>query len=976
MDGNVQPIRTLVILLSFHSLWAQTAALRGRITDSSGAVVPSAVVTLNGASGGAAQSAVADSVGVYSFQNLTAGEYTLSASAPDLALPAPEHIVLKPGSQIVDLQLIVTAKLQQVTVHENGGPSVSTDSSNNASAVVLRGQDLDALSDDPDDLAADLQALAGPAAGPSGGSIFVDGFSGADLPPKESIREIRINQNPFSAEYDKLGYGRIEIFTKPGSDKYHATLPYNFADQVWNSRNPYAPRKAPFMLNEFEPSGGGPLGHRASFTLDFQHNAVDNASITNAVTVDPQSYAVTPFSSFVSAIQRLTRVSPRIDYALTPNNTLTVRYNVTHATIQDAGIGAFDLTSRGYHTSYTVQTVQAAETAVIGQVVNETRFQYYRNAFGTTANTISPEVQVLGAFNGGGASASHSPDVQNNFELQNYTSGAHGAHAWKFGVRLRRSGDDNLSAQDFNGTFTFGGGDLEPVLNAANQEVLDASGSPLLAPITSIERYRRTLVFEQLGYSPAQISALGGGATLFSINAGTPELTVRQVDAGLFAGDDWRVRPNLTLSVGLRWEGQSNIHDWRDWAPRVAVAWAPGGGRPGSHPKTVLRAGFGMFYDRFPLSGTLAAERYNGVVQQQYVVTNPDFYPIVPAIAAPGASASTQAIQEISSNMRAPYLMQSAFTVERQLPANTTLAVTYTNSHGVHELISNDINAPVNGGYPLGKSGPVFLMESAGLYNQNQLITNVNSKVNSAISVFGFYVLNRAMSNTDGLGTSPANPYNFAGEYGPAFTDVRHRVTLGGSLAMRWNIRISPYLVLQSGAPFNITSGNDLFGTTLYNSRPGFATASTPGAILTSYGWLDPAAAPGEAIVPRNYGRGPGQESVNLRIGKAIGFGRPKGEKAARDPGMPAASAPLGGVVNNGSLRGLLGAPTSERRFTLTISMSIRNLLNHTNAGPISGNITSPLFGFANQVAGTPNGEGFFETANNRRLELQMRLAF
>ena len=98
--------------------------------------------------------------------------------------------------------------------------------------VVLRGDDLDALSDDPDDLLSDLQALAGPSAGPNGGSIFIDGFSGGELPPKESIREIRINQNPFSPEYDKLGYGRIEIFTKPGTDKYHGTVNYNFAERL------------------------------------------------------------------------------------------------------------------------------------------------------------------------------------------------------------------------------------------------------------------------------------------------------------------------------------------------------------------------------------------------------------------------------------------------------------------------------------------------------------------------------------------------------------------------------------------------------------------------------------------------------------------------------------------------------------------------------------------------------------------------
>jgi hypothetical protein len=140
--------------------------------------------------------------------------------------------------KLCSLKLKVAAVQQQTTVQENANTSVSTESANNASALVLRGKDLESLADDPEDLGADLQALAGPSAGPGGSSIFIDGFSGGQLPSKDSIREIRINQNPFSPEYDKLGYGRIEILTKPAADKFHGTGYYNFGDDVWNSRNP------------------------------------------------------------------------------------------------------------------------------------------------------------------------------------------------------------------------------------------------------------------------------------------------------------------------------------------------------------------------------------------------------------------------------------------------------------------------------------------------------------------------------------------------------------------------------------------------------------------------------------------------------------------------------------------------------------------------------------------------------------------
>src|SRR5204863_10148266 len=184
--------------------------------------------------------------------------------------------------------LHVALSKQEVTVAENGGPRVSTDASNNASAVVLRGSDLDALSDYLDDMAAELQALAGPAAGPNGGSIFIDGFSGGELPPKNAIREIRINQNPFSPEFDKLGFGRIEIFTKPGTDKFRGSVGYNFANDATNSRNAYAAQKAPFHLNELTGTLSGPINKRASFNFNVIRTLVDNGNVLNGVKLDPQ----------------------------------------------------------------------------------------------------------------------------------------------------------------------------------------------------------------------------------------------------------------------------------------------------------------------------------------------------------------------------------------------------------------------------------------------------------------------------------------------------------------------------------------------------------------------------------------------------------------------------------------------------------------------------------------------------------------
>jgi len=306
-----------VVSLTSWIASAQTASLRGQVFDESGAIVPKAVVTLTGKAG-QAKIATTSNDGTYSFSGLAPGQYTVQASAPKLE-GQPVPISLKAGIQTLRLELKVATVQQQLTVQENSGPTLSTESASNASALVLKGKDLDTLADDPEDLASDLQALAGLAAGPGGDSIYIDGFSGGQLPPKDAIREIRINQNPFSPEYDKLGYGRVEVLTKPGANKFHGTGYYNFGDSVWNSRNPYAAEKAPFLLKEYGGSLEGPLSKLASFFVTVDRAAIDNGAIINGTTLDPTTLAIiNPYTQVFSIPQRRIRISPRVDYQLTP----------------------------------------------------------------------------------------------------------------------------------------------------------------------------------------------------------------------------------------------------------------------------------------------------------------------------------------------------------------------------------------------------------------------------------------------------------------------------------------------------------------------------------------------------------------------------------------------------------------------------------------------------------------------------------
>jgi hypothetical protein len=429
------------------------------------------------------------------------------------------------------------------------------------------------------------------------------------------------------------------------------------------------------------------------------------------------------------------------------------------------------------------------------KIVDETLFQFLHQHDHQSASNDDPTIVVSSSFTGGGPLNPAYQYIHHHYEVQNNLSLLEGAHSWKFGMRLRAVSIVDTSKQNFDGTFIFGGA-YAPILDANFQPMVPGTtceegiANPACETISSIQQYQRTLVFQKMGIPFAQAQLLGGAPTQFSINTGNPVVDVGEIDVGLYGGDDWRIKPNLTLSLSMRYEDQTNIHDHRNFAPRLGLAWAPGNASKGGRPKTVIRSGFGIFYYRFSEQNNLIAERYNGVVQQQYVIDNPDFFSTIPAVSTLQAIGALQAIHTVSSTLSAPYVIQSAVGIERQIPGNTTISVNYTYSHGDHLLLSRNINAPPpgtytgvqgSGIYPFPDFGPIYEMESGGLYNQGQFITNINSRVNSRISLFGFYVYGFVNANTDGVNTFPANQYSMAGEYGPAATDVRHRVTLGAN---------------------------------------------------------------------------------------------------------------------------------------------------------------------------------------------------
>jgi hypothetical protein len=343
----VAVILSMVVTLARKD-FAQTAsgALHGQITDPSGAAVTTATILVISPTG-TTSVAKTDAQGMYDVKRLAPGSFTVDVTAPGFALFEKTSLEIAKGkSQKLNIQLSIAVEAQKVEVTGNA-PTVNVSPENNASSVVISGQALEALPDDPDDLQSDLTALAGPSAGPSGGQIYIDGFTGGELPPKSSIREIRINQNPFSPQFDKIGYGRVEIFTKPGTDKLHGRFYISGNTSALNSANPFAGTEPGYDLVRYSGNVGGPLSKKASFFFSAQQRNINDISAVNAVILDP-SLNPTAFSAAIPSPRRRTEISPRIDYQISQNNTLTVRYQFFRDSITNGGVGQFGLASQGY----------------------------------------------------------------------------------------------------------------------------------------------------------------------------------------------------------------------------------------------------------------------------------------------------------------------------------------------------------------------------------------------------------------------------------------------------------------------------------------------------------------------------------------------------------------------------------------------------------------------------------------------------
>lgn len=966
---------------------AQTnvGAIHGAVTDPSNAVVAGASVIVTGADG-SVLSATTTQQGTFDLKGVAPGKYKVEIFAKGFTPFSLADVQVTAGQiQQVNAALEIEVQQQQVTVTDQPG-AVDVSPENNAGAIVINGAALDALPDDPDELQTDLTALAGPSAGPNGGQFYIDGFTAGQLPPKASIREIRINSNPFSAQYDKVGYGRVEIFTKPGTDKWHGGFSVNANASGLNTRNPFFDAQnsttsefPPYHSVQYTGNLGGPLSKKASFFFTAEVRDINDLDIVNAQIVNA-SNAIVPFSAAVPNPRTRDNIGPRLDYALSKTNTLTVRYQYYRDKQDNDGVGGFVLPEAGFNILTTEQTVQIGDTQIFGtKVVNETRFQFLREKTDQDPLSTLPSVSVPISFTGGGYSGGLTLDTTNHYEFQNYTSIQFTKHFLKFGARLRGVTDDNNSTGGFNGSYQF------PTIQAYQQSLLSLT-NPAILPAAS----------------QFSITANSTNSTITP----NPFANASQVDVGLYVEDDWRVRPNITLSYGLRFESQNNISNHADWAPRLGLAWGIGGGK--TAPKTVLRAGFGIFYDRFDDESVLQQNRLSGANLAEFIVPNPAFFDpnaTTPPLLTPNPT-TLLTTYERNPNLHAPYTIQTAVSLERQLTKVANLSVSYLNSTGNDQFYTNNINSPTNIPdffpyylNPAAATRPVpfeniYQYQSNAKFRQNQLFVQSRIQAGSRVTLFAYYVLNYVNSDTTGTAGFPSNPFNLLQDYGRAAFDIRNRFFLGGSVGLPWGLRFSPFMIASSGSPYNITLSQDLIGSSQFNQRPAFATSVTsPNDVeVPGFGIFDTVPQPGEKLVPINSLTGPGRFTLNVRLAKTFGFGPenkgPSGAGGGQGGGPGGYGGGRGGGGGGRNPFGGGGGPGgggsgSSKRYSITLSVNARNVFNNVNLGTPSAVLSPPtpdsptatfsrFFGVSNALAGGPYSSG----AANRQIYLQAGFSF
>jgi outer membrane receptor protein involved in Fe transport len=752
-----------------------TFPVSGVVVDSSGAVVSGATVRILGGSGDVAVTTTTDSGGHFNIAGLAAGKYRLELAEYSGLKAVDVPLLLTQAVSGLKLVMIPQSVTQEVNVGNDAG-SVAVDSAANVDAISASANQLRQLPVFDQNVVAAMMPFMDAASAQSGGAtIVVDGVEMKSVGVSASaIQEVRINNDPYSTEFNRPGRGRIEVTTKPGSSAFHGEANFTVRDATFNAKNHFALVKAPESRRIYEGHLTGPVrrdGH-TDFIASTSIRQRDTAVVVNATTPTGQliSNVATPSNN--------AQASLRVTHDFSPTHRLQVGYNFEHSHTDNAGVGGIVLAEAGYNTDSREDDLIFNDRIIVTpNLINQLLVTFEKDEDVSVSLNNAPSVQVNGAFTGGGAQADVAR-TENTIHVNEVISWAHGRHYLRAGIQLpqfsRRAVDDHTNRL---GTYQFA--------SLANYALPNSGGTPYV-------------------FTAQQ----GVGRGLYWIN-----------EFGAFVQDQIKLNPKLQLSVGVRYDCQTFIPDDNNLAPRFSVAYAPGKGR------TILRLGSGVFYDRtggdFPASVTL----HNGIVLDSIQLQNPSY----PLTLGTTFTLAPSNLVRFAPAVRTPYSIQSSFGIERQLGKKATVSATYRNLVSVKSFRSRDANAPILPPNPSLTAvyarpdptvGEVQQIESGGRALLNALDLSFRGQAGRWFSGQAQYTLARADNNTGGINWFPQNQYEPDNEWGRANYDRRQSLNLLGDINPDHWLSLGVALILYSGLPYTETTGSDYFHTGLGNARP------------------------------------------------------------------------------------------------------------------------------------------------------------
>jgi carboxypeptidase family protein len=819
----------------------EVLGISGVVLDPSNAAIAGAKVTLHGGSLQNEPSTTTDLTGHFQFTAVPPGSYEVEVQQEGFKI-LRSRVKVGPHSSAPLHIVLPLAELHEEVTATNSQGQLSRDASENADVITLNRQTLDSLPALDNDVVKAVTEMLGPGSGGSGGAILiVDGVMASEVGvPASAIQEVRINQNPYSAEYSAPGKNRIEITTKNGSSDFHGSLETSFRDYRLDARNAFADTRSPERLFLFDGYFSGPLGRSKKST--FQVSASQKQDDRQAI-VYAQTSSGALIENFANP-QRSTYFLGGINRQIGKGNSLAVRYSFFNWSDRGNGVGGVNLPEAASDESTSRHYLYVSDRAVITpKLINEFSVR------ATTSESVNrsdlqgqPRIVVLDAFVGGSGQINYN-ELHNYLQLTDTLSWSHGKHLVRVGVNVPELSRWSLNDRtNFDGTFQF----------------------------SSLQDYVQGKPFS------------------FVQQQGTSQLVYWQKEMGLFAQDEMRIRPGLSVAVGLRYDWQNYISNPRNFAPRVSFALAPSRSR-----KIVFRGGAGIFYETTGQAAIADMLRFNGQTLRQIVLSNPT-YPN-PFTVDAVAQTLPNAIVRFAPDLRLPYDLHYSFSVETQLQKSTIFTATYSGIRGFDLFRSRDLNAPLPPLYllrPNPEIGTLRDIESDGDLTSNALKLTVRTKISRFFNGMAQYTLSRSYDDTAGIGAFPANQYDLTGEWSRSNYDALHFLYFYGTFSAPKGVSLGASLSVLSGQPYTMTTGMDDFGTT-------FANARLPG-------------------VPRNSLEGPGSTTLNLRLAKEFT---------------------------------LVGAKTGKRKkeegkgLRATAAVDAFNVLNHVNFGRPVGNLSSPFFG-------------------------------